>query len=80
MKVGNDFGSTSLKPNPSNSVIKSRLHPYHKMERKIPNRSVEEHRAFLVLALLAAKKKPMLRPSVKAIARRLGGVFLVVAA
>ncbi len=45
-----------------------RLHPYHDVGLLIPNRSVENTGQFLVLALLAAKKKPMLRPSVKAIA------------
>jgi hypothetical protein len=50
MKVGIEFGSTPLSQTRRSSVIKSRLHPYHKMELLIPNRSVEAHRAFLVLA------------------------------
>jgi hypothetical protein len=38
------------------------------MERKIPNRSVDKTPGNFLFSLLAAKKKPMLRPSVKAIA------------
>ncbi len=53
-----------------------RLRPYHEMERKIPNRSVDKTPGNFLFSLLAAKKKPMLRPSVKAIARRHGEVFL----
>jgi hypothetical protein len=47
------------------------------MEQQIPNRSVEAHRAISYSRFLAAKKKTMLRLTVKAIARRHGGVFLV---
>ncbi len=67
MKVGIEFGSTPLSQTRRSSVIKSRLHPYHKMELLIPNRSVEAHRAFLVLAFRSEGKKTMLRPSVKAL-------------
>ena len=57
MKVGNDFGSTSLRPNPSNSVTKLNLHPYHEMGQPSPNRSVDNTEQFLVLALYAARNK-----------------------
>ncbi|MBA2605981.1 MAG: hypothetical protein H0U96_03815 [Acidobacteria bacterium] len=57
-------------------MIKSRLHPYHKMERKIPNRSVEEHRAFLVLAFSGEKKTDTSLNCQSVSRRRLGEVFL----
>ncbi len=57
MKVGNDFGSTSLKPNPSNSVICfSPSSVSHDVGLLIPNRSVENTGQFLVLAFSSEEK------------------------
>ena len=53
-----------------------RLHPYHKMGLLIPNRSVEEHRAFLVLAFSGEEKTDTSLNCQSVNRRRRGEVFL----
>jgi hypothetical protein len=65
-------------PNPSNSVTKLNLHPYHEMGQPSPNRSVDNTEQFLVLALYAARNKTDASFDCQSVSRRrLGEVFLV---
>ncbi len=77
MKVGNDFGSTLLSQTRRTVWSVFRLHPYYELGLLIPNRSVERHRTFLVLAFSSEDKPDTSLNCQSDSGRWLGGVFLV---